>query len=545
MKTVSIIISLFCTGIATAQNVSLQWERIDTTTGNHSSHFNAMVTDINNNIYLTGYKSFSSTSDECIILKYTHDGVFQWVDNFGYPYVSWKNNMNEGKRIKISPNGNIILAANTRRFGDKFEIRSYNATGSLNWDLISDDIQYANGSEGHIADITVLPNNNIGVFANLNYANGQGMTYSVFKINSSGSSIWSGSYSANSAHDYGAAIEHDTAGILYITGGVFNFDNGSYDFTTLNLHPNGSNDWIARFNYISGLKDIAYDMVVDNNQNQFITGISEITTNQNDMSTIMQNSYGTRLWQDQYGGSAGMNDTAVAIVTDNNLNSYVIGTTLEDTLGTIKKTITLIKYDGTGNRLWVKKFLGNDNLGGMAKAISIHKYGNVYITGEVESASEGNNILVVSLDPSGNILWTYSYNGSTSQNDYVNDIRVTDDYKIYVSGSATINNKKKHLVFKLDHLTALNELTAYNHPVSIQNPLYLNNTIYLNYNSNSVLSANFYVTDISGRLIYMSEEKLFSGAGKLEKPLDISPGMYMITLTNNHFTVSEKLLVIN
>jgi hypothetical protein len=45
------------------------------------------------------------------------------------------------------------------------------------------------------------------------------------------------------------------------------------------------------------------------------------------MSTIMQNEYGTRLWQDNYGGSAGLNDTAIKIVTDNQLNSIVIGTT--------------------------------------------------------------------------------------------------------------------------------------------------------------------------------------------------------------------------
>jgi hypothetical protein len=84
-----------------------------------------------------------------------------------------------------------------------------------------------------------------------------GNTYSLFKLTSIGQHIWSVTYSPNSAHDFGTSVGHDPAGTIYITGGVFNFDNGTYDFTTLNYHPNATNDWIARYNHIANLRDVA------------------------------------------------------------------------------------------------------------------------------------------------------------------------------------------------------------------------------------------------------------------------------------------------
>jgi hypothetical protein len=342
------------------------------------------------------------------------------------------------------------------------------------------------------------------IFANLNYSNGNGNTYSLFKLTSVGQYIWSVTYSPNSAHDFGTSVGHDPAGTIYITGGVFNFDNGTYDFTTLNIHPNATNDWIARYNHIANLRDVALDMVVDNSKNQFITGVSEITPGQTDMSTIMQNEYGTRLWQDNYGGSAGLSDTAFKIVTDNQLNSIVIGTTIEDTLGSIKNAITLIKYDGTGNRVWIRKFLGDDNLGGKAKGLDLHNNGNIYLTGDVQTNNSGKDIFVACINPSGQLVWNYTYDGQSGSNDYSSDIKVTDDFKIYVTGATTISGVKKHLTFKLDDMTS-----SVNEPLQILNNLtlnsyYSNGSLTLNTYSNQQIEYELLLFDVSGKTVLNS-----------------------------------------
>lgn len=529
-------------GSSFAQNVTFAWDKIDETAGNQASELNTLIIDINNDVYVTGFKESVLYDDECIVLKYSDDGVFQWDDSYGGMPAGWNYNRNEGKVIKISPAGSIVVGSNSRINGDEFQLRSYNSSGNLEWDLLSGQIQTANGARGAIADFTFLPDNNLAIFANLNYANGNGNTYSLFKLTSIGQYIWSVKYSPNSAHDIGTSIGHDPAGTIYITGGVFNFDNGTYDFTTLNIHPNATNDWIARYNHIANLRDVALDMAVDDSKNQFITGVSEITPGQTDMSTIRQNEYGTNLWKDNYGGSAGLSDSAFKIVTDNQLNSVVIGTTIEDTLGSVKNAITLIRYDGTGNRVWIRKFLGGDNLGGKAKGLDLHYNGNIYLTGDVLTNNSGTDIFVACINPSGQLVWNYTYNGQSGSNDYSSDIKVTDDYKVYVTGATTLSGVKKHLTFKLDDMTSnVNAFADLNNPTL--NAYYSRGSLTLNTYSNQHMDMKLLLYDISGKTVLNSNLIVPVGEMHSQKNISLVPGIYFVKLFCNDNTVTKKITV--
>jgi hypothetical protein len=538
----TLILSLLAT-VSFSQSVTLAWDNIDATAGNHASELNTLITDSNNDVYVTGFQGSVLYDDECIIVKYSADGIFQWDDSYGDMPASWNNNRNEGKVIKISATGSIIVGSDSRINGDEFQLRSYTSSGTLEWNLLSGQIQSASGARGAIADFTILPDNNLAIFANLNYSNGNGDTYSLFKLTNIGQHIWTVKYSPNSAHDFGTSVGHDPAGTIYITGGVFNFDNGTYDFTTLNIHPNATNDWIARYNHIANLKDVALDMVVDNSKNQFITGVSEITPGQTDMSTIMQNVYGTRLWQDNYGGSAGLSDTAFKIVTDNQLNSIVIGTTIEDTLGSIKNAITLIKYDGAGNRVWIRKFLGDDNLGGKAKGLDLHNNGNIYFTGDVQSNITGKDIFVACINSSGQLAWNYTYDGPSGSNDYSSDIKVTDDFKIYVTGATTISGVKKHLTFKLDDLiSSVNEPAVLNNLTL--NSYYSNGSLTLHTCSDQPLSMSFLLFDVPGKTVLNSTLNVPAGEMHTQRKIYLGPGIYIVKLISSDKEIARKITVI-
>jgi hypothetical protein len=542
IKLLTIALSLLV-GRSLAQSVTLAWEKMDETAGNHASGLNTLTIDMDNNVYVTGLKESVTFDDECIIVKYSDEGIFQWDDSYGGMPAGWNYNRNEGKVIKMSPTGSIVVGSNSRINGDEFQIRSYSSTGFLEWDLLSGQIQTANSARGGIADFTFLPDNNLAIFANLNYANGNGITYSLFKLTNNGQYIWSVKYSPNSAHDIGTSIGHDIAGTIYITGGVFNFDNGTYDFTTLNIHPNATYDWIARYNHIANLRDIALDMVVDHNKNQFITGVSEISLGQNDMSTIMQNEYGTNLWKDNYGGSAGLSDTAFKIVTDNQLNSVVIGTTIEDTLGSVKNAITLIRYDGAGNRVWIRKFLGDDNLGGKAKGLDMHYNGNIYFTGDVLTDNSGIDIFVACISPLGQLIWNYTYNGQSNSNDYSSDIKVTDDNQIYITGATTASGIKKHLTFKLDAMTTnVNVFEDANNPTLYS--YYSNGTLSLKTYSPQQIHMRLLLYDISGKTILNSSLNLPAGEMHEQKNISLVPGIYFVKLFGNDKIVTKKIAVI-
>jgi hypothetical protein len=84
----------------------------------------------------------------------------------------------------------------------------------------------------------------------------------------------------------------------------------------------------------------------------------------------------------------------------------------------------------------------------------LHNNGNIYLTGDVQTNNSGTDIFVACINPSGQLVWNYTYNGQSGSNDFSSDIKVTDDYKIYVTGATTINGVKKHLTFKLDDMTS-------------------------------------------------------------------------------------------
>jgi hypothetical protein len=71
-------------------------------------------------VYVTGFKESFLFDDECIVLKYSADGVFQWDDSYGEMPAGWNYNRNEGKVIKISAAGSIIVGGNSRINGMNF-----------------------------------------------------------------------------------------------------------------------------------------------------------------------------------------------------------------------------------------------------------------------------------------------------------------------------------------------------------------------------------------------------------------------------------------
>lgn len=164
-----------------------------------------------------------------------------------------------------------------------------------------------------------------------------------------------------------AALAVDSAGNVYFTGTANSGTNTDFDIYTTKRAPDGALLWEARYNGPSSRDDKASAMAFDSNGNVFVTGFSFSTTSGNDFVTIKYNPSGNVLWVRRYNGPGNGDDQARALVVDGSGNVYVTGkayvtSTTVSGLTSLDFAYVTIKYDGNGNQLWLRRYAnGHDD----------------------------------------------------------------------------------------------------------------------------------------------------------------------------------------
>ncbi len=110
------------------------------------------------------------------------------------------------------------------------------------------------------------------------------------------------------------------------------------------------------------------------------------------------------------------------------------------------KDIWLVKINVSGDIEWAK------NYGSIQQDISYktmqYPDGNYLVGGIQYVPSESNNVYLIKLDPSGNIIWEKSF--GTPANEGIHDMDLTDDGGCVLTGSITVNSSFNLLVTKVD-----------------------------------------------------------------------------------------------
>ena len=121
-------------------------------------------------------------------------------------------------------------------------------------------------------------------------------------------------------------------------------------------------------------------------------------------------SFGQIIFQKSYGGSLSEYSSAVRQTSD---GGYIMaGTTSSYTAGSFD--IYVVKTDSLGNVEWTKSFGGS----GSDQAASIEEAsdsGYLIIGNTTSFGAGGNDMYVIKIDPSGNMLWSKTYGTSTSE----------------------------------------------------------------------------------------------------------------------------------
>jgi len=224
-------------------------------------------------IILTGYAEYQNTLFEIVMLKYDLNGNNLWSKTYLYPLSL----TSKPKSLAVDGSGNIIIAGFTALVSNDFLIIKYCPDGILSW-----------------------------------------------------ASVYTGIIS--NGIDECKAVQAAPNGNIYVTGSSSGNPNQliSSDIVTIKLSPTGEKVWTERYNTGANLNDEPADMIIDQDENVYIAGKSQIISNGNYVFKVIKyNTSGYREWVDEY-GSPGTTSSAMALAKDMQNNIIAAGYTDEN-----------------------------------------------------------------------------------------------------------------------------------------------------------------------------------------------------------------------
>jgi hypothetical protein len=509
--------------------VDTAWVRRYNGPENLGDFASAIAVDDAGNVYVTGGSG---------TIKYDVNGNQLWVrvwggsvaafDTSGNIYltgVSWGNRPNfDYTTIKYYPNG------------DTAWVRRYTAP--------EDSTDYANS-------IALDRSGNVYV-TGYSWSSETAFDYATVKYDPEGNEIWVRRYDGpGNGWDQAWGIVIDSFDNIYVTGQSSGSET-SYDYATIKYYPNGDTAWIRRYNGPADAADGAGPIVVDGSGNVYVGGYSRDTVTSDDCVTIKYDSSGNEAWVKRYNGPGDFNDGADAIAVDILNNLYVIGTSYGGDTGDDYATI---KYDSDGNELWVRRFNGLSNYDDLVNGLVLDDCGGVYVTGYSDGNLTSFDYATVKYDSSGNELWVKRYNGPGNGWDWATDLTLSFSGDLYVTGwslgngtdydYATIKYVQEEVFIEEGYRSDIVQLfiLSQNYP----NPF--NPQTVIEYSLNSPSQVMLRIYNIKGQLVKTlidgHREKGFhqiSWDGKDEKGKKTSSGIYFYQLKIKDYVEVKKMV---
>jgi len=410
---------------AFAQDVDTAWVRRYNGPADSADFARGIAVDGSGNAYVTGDVYASGTDRDYATIKYYPDGDTAWIRRYNGP-----GNLRDGvSAIVVDDLGNAYVTGQSYDSVTHLDYTTikYHPNGDTAW------VRRYNGP-GNAWDlaraIAVDGSGNVYVTGNV-YGSGTDRDYATIKYYPNGDTAWARIYNGpGDDYDEALAIAVDDLGNVYVTGGSYG-SGTNFDYATIKYYPNGDTAWLRRYNGPADSLDVARAMVLDGSGNVYVTGSSYGSGTDQDYATVKYDQSGNELWVRRYNGPADSSDAARAMTLDGSGDIYVTGSSYGS--GTFSDWTT-IKYYPDGDTAWVRRYNGPEDSTDHASAIAVDGSGYIYVTGYSCGSGTSYDYATIKYYPNGDTAWVATYNGPADSFDVTSAIAVDDSGNVYVTG---------------------------------------------------------------------------------------------------------------
>ena len=354
------------------------WARFHAGAAGFQDDARGVAIDSQDNIIVTGRSSGGTTNDDYLTIKYSPDGVEQWARRYNNADL---NGFDVAYDVAVDSQDNIVVtgySVSADGLSDYYTIK-YDTNGQVLWAR-----RYNSGDDSpQIAQVLT-----IDALDNV-YISGGGCSgllctnfdYQTVKYDVAGVEQWVADYAGpGNSEDMVFGIAVAAGGAIFVTGRSVGSD-GTFDYATQQIHPDGSGGWVRRYSTDLAGEDQATALAIDATGDVYVTGYSALSEKSlYDVVTIKYAGVdGAELWNDRYDGPNQVHDIALALALDADGLPVVTGSSEEDYL--------TLKYDSAGEPLWVRTFAGPDGTSDTARGLVVDSQGRVTITGHLGTGS--------------------------------------------------------------------------------------------------------------------------------------------------------------
>jgi len=392
-------IILFFIALLYQQTLSQEWIKTTATPGDDK--ITAAVTDVQGNVYVTGYCTQTVGGVNYCTKKYKTDGTLLWtsfyngnaqgedrafgiaVDRAGssvyitgssasfggnidvatikydaltgtqigiYRFGDPSNLEDRAFGIAVDRIGNVYITGYITRPGIGKDIYTAKYNSSLNFIWHKTYVGNGNGEDRAFGIVTDSLGNNIFITGSTTDS-ATGIDLITVCYDSSGTERWLDTYPGAPTNEedraFGIAVDNFDGGGVYITGFVTDSINNS-NYITIKYNPlTGDTVWTAKYKGPGNSIDRAFGIAVDRIGNCYVTGMSTGIETNGDYLTIKYNQEGVAAWTKRYYGLEGYKDSATSIIYSKGF-VYVTGYSINDTSNK-KEDVFTIKYNINGD----------------------------------------------------------------------------------------------------------------------------------------------------------------------------------------------------
>lgn len=251
--------------------------------------------------------------------------------------------------------------------------------------------------------------------------------------------IWKNSFDGTAKGlDQAAALVVDAQDNIYVTGAANNGASG-LDYVTIKYSPDGRILWTQTYNGPGNGTDRPTAIALDSDGNVYVTGTSYGgSATKMDYATIKYNPYGLQLWVRRYAGSQRGDDGATAIAVNGLGEVVVSGYSWGGTA--VGYDYLTLKYSTYGAVRWTQRYDGPGHGSDSPTAIALDEDGNAYVTGYSYGGLRVTmDYMTIKYDPNGRPLWRQRYNGPGNDWDQPTAIGLDSTGNVYVTGVSVGN----------------------------------------------------------------------------------------------------------